>query len=69
MTKACVVKQANVLPKGEISREQILTNRLTQGGWEKASNKKEKGHSGDKDGSGKSSTHKHHQEKRKEGRD
>lgn len=30
---------------------------------------KEKGNSGDKDGSGKSSTHKHHQEKRKEGRD
>lgn len=35
----------------------------------KRGREKEKGHSGDKDGSGKSSTHKHHQEKRKEGRD
>jgi hypothetical protein len=41
-------------------------NKNAQG---KGGREKEKGHSGDKDGSGKSSTHKHHQEKRKEGRD
>lgn len=35
----------------------------------KGGREKEKGHSGDKDGSGQSSPHKHHQEKRKEGRD
>lgn len=41
-------------------------NKNAQG---KGGREKERGHSGDKDDSGQSSTHKHHQEKIKEGRD